>query len=31
MVNVAIIGNYVGVMQANAFIVLVILLELSGP
>jgi MatE len=30
MVNVAIIGNYVGVMQANAFVVVAILLEFSG-
>ena len=30
MVNVAIIGNYVGVRQANAFVVVVVLLEFSG-
>ena len=30
MVNVAIIGNHVGVMQANAFVVVAILLEFSG-
>ena len=30
IVNVSIIGNYVGVMEANAFVVVAILLELSG-
>jgi MatE len=30
IVNVSIIGNYVGVMQANSFVVVAILLEISG-
>jgi Na+-driven multidrug efflux pump len=30
MVNIAVIGNHVGVMEANAFVVVAILLEFSG-